>query len=141
MLKITRLADYSILILCCFDKDGGKKVSAPKLASLTGLSLPTVNKILSKLVKGKILTTTRGSRGGYMTTKNFEDISINDIIEILEGPVAITNCISKQEKECNLIDICITKKAWGLVNSAIVKTLQDIKIKDINSADNFLKIQ
>ena len=137
MLKITRLADYSILILCCFDKDRSKKLTAPKLAELTGLSLATVNKILSKLVKGEILTTIRGSKGGYMTTKNFDTISVNDIIEILEGPVAITNCISKQEKECNLIDICVTKKAWGIVNSAIVKTLQDIKIKDINSADNF----
>jgi len=133
MLKITRLADYSILIVCCFAKNPGCKLSAPKISKMTGLSLHTVNKILSKLVKGKMLETTRGSSGGYIVTKNFDTISINDIIEVVEGPVAITNCLGQKRKECNLIDICVTKNTWGIVNNAIIKTLQDIKIKDINS--------
>ena len=80
-----------------------------------------------------MLQTTRGSSGGYIITKNFDTISINDIIEVVEGPVAVTNCLGQKRKECNLIDICVTKKAWGMVNNAIIKTLQDIKIKDINS--------
>ena len=99
---------------------------------MTGLSLHTVNKILSKLVKGGILKALRGSSGGYIIKKKYESISINDIIEILEGPVAITNCIETSSKKCNLIGICVTKKAWGMVNSAIIKTLQDIKIMDMN---------
>ena len=132
MLKITRLADYSILIICCFNKNSRVKLTAPEISKLTGLSLHTVNKILAKLVKGKILNTSRGVSGGYVASKELDDISINDIIEIVEGPVAITDCISDHSKKCNLIDICGTKKALSYVNNAIIKTLQDIKIKDID---------
>ena len=52
MLKITRLADYSVLILCCF-RD--KKLTAKSISNKTGLGIATVNKILSLLVKAKIL--------------------------------------------------------------------------------------
>ena len=141
MLKITRLADYSILILCCFDKKSRKKLSAPKISEMTGLSLHTVNKILSKLVKGNILKTLRGVSGGYIIKSNLDNISINDIIEVVEGPVAVTNCLSKSSSQCNLTSICVTKKTWNLVNDAIIKTLQGIKIKDIHNSKSFISAE
>jgi len=138
MLKITRLADYAVLILCCFNANTRRSLSAPKIASLTGISIATVNKILSILLKSQILKSSRGVYGGYTPSRKLADISIKDLIEAIEGPVAITECIKSEKNNCNLFDTCITKKTWGLVNRAVKDTLHNIKIEDINNG--FLNI-
>ena len=128
MLRITRLADYSVLILCCFQ---GKKLTAKDISRITSLGLPTVNKILALLVKANMLKPLRGSNGGYLPEKNFKEISIKDILEAIEGPVAITKCTDDNNKKCNLLNTCITKNVWTQVNSSVLETLHNIKIKDI----------
>ena len=128
MLKITRLADYSVLILCCFQNS---KLTAKSISNTTGLGLATVNKILALLVKAKILKPIRGPNGGYYPEKSLKDVSIKDIIEAIEGPVAITKCSEEKDKNCNLLDLCITKNVWTQVNNSVMSTLQNIKINDI----------
>ena len=68
---------------------------------------------------------------GYRPTRKLEDISIKEIIEAIEGPVQLTNCIDNKSDKCNLTHICITKNTWGLVNRAVKDTLHNIKIEDI----------
>ena len=82
MLKVTRLADYSVLILCCFQD---RKLTAKNISTKTGLGIATVNKILSLLVKAKILKPLRGANGGYSPSKSLKEVSIKDIIEAIEG--------------------------------------------------------
>lgn len=128
MLKVTRLADYSVLILCCFQD---KKLTAKNISTKTGLGIATVNKILSLLVKAKILAPLRGANGGYRPSKSLKDVSIKDIIEAIEGPVALTKCVEISDKNCSLLDSCITKNVWNKVNSSVLATLNEIKINDI----------
>ena len=137
MLKITRLADYSVLILCCF-RD--KKLTAKSISNKTGLGIATVNKILSLLVKAKILKPVRGANGGYCPLKSLKKVSIKDIIEAIEGPVALTKCVeTSEEKNCNLYCTCITKNVWSQVNNSVQATLHKIKINDItNQSRSFI---
>lgn len=137
MLKITRLADYSVLILCCF-RD--KKLTAKSISNKTGLGIATVNKILSLLVKAKILKPVRGANGGYCPLKSLKEVSIKDIIEAIEGPVALTKCVeTSEEKNCNLYCTCITKNVWSQVNNSVQATLHKIKINDItNQSRSFI---
>tara|TARA_B100000902_G_C27023139_1_gene770608 strand:+ start:282 stop:698 length:417 start_codon:yes stop_codon:yes gene_type:complete len=129
MLKITRLADYSVLILCCF-RD--KKLTAKSISNRTGLGIATVNKILSLLVKAKILKPVRGANGGYWPFRSLKEVSIKDIIEAIEGPVALTKCVeASEEKNCKLYCTCITKNIWNKVNNSVQATLHNIKINDI----------
>jgi len=132
MLKITRLADYSVLILCLFSKKKGIMLSSTTISKETRINHATVNKLLSILVKGKILVAVRGSKGGYKPSRNLEDISIKEIIEAVEGPVELTNCINNSSDKCNLTSTCITKNTWSKVNMAIVNTLHSIKVDHIN---------
>ena len=140
MLKITRLADYSVLILCCFNNKNRKVLSARKIKNITGLNIATVNKLLSLLVKSKILLSMRGVNGGYSPVKKLQDLSVREIIEAVEGPVAITNCMDTRYGKCDLINTCCTKNAWSAVNKEVIKTLDSIKIIDINhdNSINFL---
>ena len=133
MLKITRLADYSVLILCQFSMRRDKVLSSSMVSKDTGINIATVSKLLSLLVKGNILIAIRGSKGGYKPSRKLEDISIKEIIEAVEGPVTLTNCLDKNTSDkCNLIDSCITKNTWSKVNNAVANTLHSIKVDHIN---------
>ena len=140
MLKITRLADYAVLIICSFDSFENKIVSAQEIINKTGLQKATVNKVLSILVRKKLLKAHRGVKGGYIPFKKLEDISVKELIEAMEGPVSLTDCIDNNARNCNLFNACITKHTWSLVNNAIRDTLEGIKVKDINAAKNSNKL-
>ena len=140
MLKITRLADYAVLIICSFDSYKGKIVSSQEIINKTGLQKATVNKVLAILVRKNLLEAHRGVKGGYTPFKRLEDISVKELIEAVEGPVSLTDCIDNNARNCNLFDACITKQAWSLVNNAIRNTLESIKVKDISSAKSSNKL-
>ncbi len=133
MLRITRLADYAVLIACTFEGMENKVVSSSDITKKTRLQKATVNKVLATLVKKKILIASRGVNGGYKTVKKFEEISVRELIEAMEGPVSLTSCIDENAKDCNLCNVCITKNAWSLVNNAIKDTLENIKIPDMKN--------
>ena len=133
MLKVTRLADYAVIIVTSFKGVEKEIVSAQQIIKKTNLQQATVNKILAILVRKKILTTFRGTKGGYKLRKDLSNISIKDLIEAIEGPVALTDCLGENANDCNLFNLCATKNTWGLVNNAIKETLDKIKIKDINN--------
>ena len=93
MLRITRLADYAVLIICSFEGNMNKVISAPEIIKKTGLQKATVNKLLAILVKKEILIALRGVKGGYKTVKKLEEISVRELIEAVEGPVSLTDCM------------------------------------------------
>ena len=136
MLKITRLADYAVLIISSFIGEENKIISAQQIKKKTRLQIATINKILAILVKKDILIAFRGKKGGYKLKKNLSNISIKELIEAIEGPVSLTECLDKNANDCNLFNICITKNTWSIVNNAIKETLENIKIQDINSSNS-----
>ena len=140
MLKITRLADYAVLIICSFDSCKDTIISAQEITNKTGLQKTTVNKVLAILVRKKILKAHRGVKGGYKPFKKLEDISVKELIEAIEGPVSLTDCIDNNARNCNLFDVCITKHTWSLVNNANRETREGIKVKDISDAKNSNKL-
>tara|TARA_B100001027_G_C16243141_1_gene320445 strand:- start:901 stop:1332 length:432 start_codon:yes stop_codon:yes gene_type:complete len=133
MLKVTRLADYAVLILCQFSFKRNTVLSSTKICRGTGIKKATVNKLLALLVKGNVLSAVRGPRGGYKPSRELENISVKEIIEAIEGPVSLTDCIDNNSTKCNLISTCVTKNTWSMVNSAIVDTLHSIKVEHLNA--------
>jgi len=102
MLKITRLTDYALLVLCCLATRSDEILSSTKIANLVSLQLPTVSKLLKILVKSGLVESYRGSDGGYKLAKAAEFISVNDVISSIEGPIALTDC--SEHKEINSLD-------------------------------------
>ena len=123
MLKVTRLADYSVLIICQFSMRYNKILSSTKISKETGISPATVNKLLALLVKGNIVIAIRGPKGGYKPSRKLEDIAINESIEAIDGKVTVTNWLEKNTLDkCNLSDSWITKNTWSNVNNAVANT-------------------
>ena len=133
MIKVTRLADYAVSIIYAFSGSEKEILSSQNIVEKTKLHKATVNKLLAQLVKKNVLEPFRGTKGGYRLKKGLDNISIRELIEAIEGPVLLTDCLNKNANNCNLFDVCNTKNIWSFVNTEINNTLENIKIKDIKS--------
>ena len=133
MIKVTRLADYAVSIIYAFSGSEKEILSSQNIAEKTKLHKATVNKLLAQLVKKNVLEPFRGTKGGYRLKKGLDNISIRELIEAIEGPVLLTDCLNKNANNCNLFNVCNTKTIWSFVNKEINNTLENIKIKDIKS--------
>ena len=130
MLRISRLTDYGTLVLAHLPSDEAKLLSAADVALATGINLPTVSKLLKSLAKADLVTSTRGSQGGYRLSRSADEISAADIIDALEGPVSITEC-SASDSNCDYESVCNVGGAWQRINVAIRRALDDINLNDL----------
>ena len=130
MLRISRLTDYGTVVLGHLARADAGLVSATEVATATGIALPTVSKLLKALAKAGIVTSTRGSHGGYELARDAQAISASDVIDALDGPVSITEC-SASDSHCDLESICNVGGAWQRINIAIRRALDEISLADL----------
>lgn len=132
MLRMSKLTDYGTLVLSELAARRGEPSSAGLVAGCTHLALPTVSKLLKALTRSGLVVSTRGSQGGYALARAPEDITAAEIIDALEGPVAITEC-SAQNGSCDLEAFCHVGGAWQRINLSIREALQQVTLADLKS--------
>jgi FeS assembly SUF system regulator len=130
VLRISKLTDYGTVVLAHLAGGQPGFASAAEVAAATGIGLPTVSKLLKLLAKAELLTSIRGSRGGYRLARDAARISAADVIDALEGPVSITEC-SASDSHCDFEAFCCVGSAWQRINVAIRNALDDISLEDL----------
>lgn len=136
MLRISKLTDYGTLILVHLaDGEAGRLYPASDVAEGTHLALPTVQKLLKILAKNGLVESQRGAEGGYRLARPAEDISAAEILDSLEGPVAITEC-SHDDSHCELESNCQVGGAWQKISGAIRAAMHDIRLSDLRNPPN-----
>jgi FeS assembly SUF system regulator len=138
MLRISKLTDYGTLVLAQLPARADGIASAGQVADATHLSQPTVSKLLKALVKAGLVVSVRGSHGGYALAKRGDQISAAEIIDAIEGPVAITEC-SSPHGHCSLESTCQVGSAWQGINVSIRKALARVSLEDLQTRE--LRIQ
>src|SRR5688572_24073034 len=118
MLRISKLTDYATVILARLSAAPERLHTAAEVAETTRLSLPTVSKLLKELQRAGLVTSTRGMHGGYKLTRAPSAISATAILDVFEGPVAITEC-SGHESRCGIEHTCGVARPWQKINAAI----------------------
>jgi FeS assembly SUF system regulator len=131
MFRISRLTDYGTMILVYLANEGGGLCSASDVAQATHIAQPTVRKLLKILARTGLVDSVRGTDGGYCLAEAPESISAAKILNVLEGPVAITEC-STEESHCELESLCQVGDAWQKINHAIRDALTDITLADLS---------
>ncbi len=133
MIRITREADYGILLMTGLAQTEGQPRSAAALAQQRRLPLPMVSKILKALTRAGLLNSQRGAQGGYHLARPAMDISAADIISALEGPLAITECSADDAHEgCVRQEHCDVSGHWPRINQAIHTALQSISLAEMS---------
>lgn len=133
MLRISKLTDYGTLILVhlASHEDGGL-CSASDVAAGTHLSLTTVQKVLKSLAHSGLVVSARGADGGYRLARPPEAISAAEILNALEGPLAITEC-SEDDSHCELEGDCQVGSAWQRISIAIRSAMAEIRLSDLRN--------
>lgn len=127
MLRISKLTDYATVLLAALSSEAAVPHSASGLAERTGISAPTVSKLLKELQRAGLVRSTRGARGGYQLARPAADISAAEIIDAVEGPVALTECAS-DEGQCDLEASCSVGHSWQQVSLAIRRSLAEVPL-------------
>jgi FeS assembly SUF system regulator len=134
MLRISKLTDYGTVVLACLATAPDRRLTATEVAERTRLGLPTVSKLLKSFHRAGLLTSTRGSRGGYQLARAASAISAAAIIDAIEGPVAITEC-SSNHSACGYELSCSTGNAWQRINGAIRRSLDEISLAQLSGQE------
>ncbi len=133
MLRISKLTDYGIVLLVHFAREeDGTTMNAREMAEATELPLPVVSKMLKSLANTDLLASQRGARGGYQLTRDPAKVSVAEIIEALEGPIALMECAAgpghcDQEVRCGL------RTPWQRINRAVQNTLREVTLAELAS--------
>jgi FeS assembly SUF system regulator len=128
-MRLSNLADYAVVTMSAAARHcGGGRTSAAELAAETGLPVPTVQKLVSKLSAAGLLRSVRGAGGGLQLARPAAAISLADIVEAVEGPIALAACI---DGECAMDHDCRVKPHWPLVNGALRGALAGIPLTQL----------
>lgn len=131
-MRLSSMADYAIVTMCAAARHcGASRVSASELAGETGLPQPTVQKLVSTLSRSGLLKSMRGMGGGIQLARPAAAITLADIIEAVEGPIALTSCVDHGRNDCALEAQCMVRPHWGLVNSAMRGALADVSLAQL----------
>ncbi len=131
MFRISKLADYAVVVLAEMAGRGDGLMSAAVIAECTGVSEPTVAKVLKLLSREGVVQSVRGAGGGYRLTCPADEIAVVDIIEAIEGPIALTACVDGAEPDCALGACCGVRGRWDTVNTALRSALEGVMLADM----------
>ncbi len=127
MLRVTRLTDYASVVLTVLAARPDAVMSAPELAERAGLEAPTVAKVLKPLAAAGLVEGFRGANGGYRLTRPAEAISLVEIVEAMEGPLAMTEC-SVASGQCGIEHSCGVRANWRRINDVVADALSKVSL-------------
>ena len=131
-MRLTHLADYAVVMMtAAARRDAGARLSATELADETGVPLPTAQKLMQRLAAAGLLTGTRGAGGGYALARPVTDISLADIVEAVEGPIAMTMCADGVNHNCILDAHCRVKPHMGIVGAKVRGALGAVSLQEL----------
>lgn len=138
MLRVSKLTDYGSVILAYMACHANEKISAARLARAVLIPPATVSKLLKMLVKSGLLQSSLGKQGGYQLARPAEQISLAEIISVLEGSIALTECCVKKGS-CRIEQHCDIRQSWHGVNQIIYQSLTQVSLQQMLPANNQAK--
>ncbi len=130
MLRMSKLADYGTVILVAMARNPDAVHSAGSLASATGISLPTVAKVMKIHSRGGLTVSLRGASGGYVLKWPPQRITLADVIAAMDGPFGMTEC-SAAPGVCLQESVCGARANWQKVNRLVLQALRQVSLADM----------
>ena len=132
-MRLTHLADYAVVLMtAAARRPAAARLSATELSADTGVPLPTAQKLMGQLATAGLLSSVRGAGGGFALSRPPAEISLADIVEAVEGPIAMTQCAGSDEaSDCALDAHCRVKPHMGIVGNAVRGALGAVSLTEL----------
>jgi len=131
-MQLTREGDYGIRSVLYLARQPYKKISfVTEISEQYKIPRSFLAKILQKLVKAKIVRSYRGVKGGFSLARQAKDISVLDVLEAIEGKMAMNLCLS-DKKKCDFSRNCPIHSVWANVQSKVVEVLKKSNFEELS---------
>lgn len=125
------MTDYAVVLATHLAGAHGAH-AARDIALHTQIPEPTASKVLKNLARAGVVTSQRGPKGGYALARPPERIGIHEVIEAIEGPIAVTECSDEtNESSCEYEPNCGVRANWQRINLAVQRALAEITLADM----------
>jgi len=136
MLRLSKQSDYGLVLMSHFaSRDGHDVLSARDLAEEASLPLPTVGKVLKMLARARLLSSQRGVHGGYALTRPPSEISVGAIVQALEGPIGMTDCVPDAPRNCKHEPHCPVRTPVQRINAVVRETLSQMTLEELSPSN------
>ena len=133
---ITRATDYAIRVLIYMSKKPYGELSTKKeVSEKCNIPISFLAKIVQTLSKNRIINIKKGSQGGYILTKKPEEITLLEVIEMMEGEIFLNQCIKNQDV-CEFYVSCVIHQIWINLTETLRKELNKINFKILAEKDS-----
>lgn len=123
LMQIPRRVDYGLrAVIYLSGQDPERCCSIGEIAKQQGVPKKFLEKIIQDLIRSGLIKSKRGSSGGYLLARAPEHISFTDVIEAIEGPIAVNSCMDKH-LGCDQIPRCTMIGVWSEVQEKITEVL------------------
>ena len=131
-MRLTHLADYAVVMMTAAARRPlGERLSAAALATVTGVPVPTAQKLMGKLATAGLLASVRGAGGGFTLSRPASEISLADMVEAVEGPIALTQCADGVNHDCALDAHCAIRPHMSVVSQAVRGALAAVTLEQL----------
>ncbi|WP_176592379.1 Rrf2 family transcriptional regulator [Sphingobium sp. EM0848] len=142
-MRLSSFADYAVVLMSAAARHCGAgagldpatnkyvKMNATTLSAETGIPLPTAQKLVSRLSAAGLLESSRGTGGGVRLSRPPAAITLADVVEAVEGPIAMTACTEMGTHDCSLEQECRVRPHMNVANNAIRSALAGVTIASL----------
>jgi FeS assembly SUF system regulator len=130
VIRLSRLADYGIVIVTHLARNPARFQAAPEIAVATRIPQPVASKVLKMLARAELLSSHRGAHGGYGLARSADAITVAELVEAVDGPIALTTCL-EERNDCGIEALCPARANWQRVNDAIREALQRVTLAEM----------
>lgn len=133
MIKLTKLADYAVVLTSMMAEHPERIHAAAEIARGTHIPGPTAAKILGTLARTGLLKSHRGLKGGFSLARTPQEITVADVIRAVDGPIALTDCVEETGRDCEILDSCRVRGYWHRINGAVEAALEGVTLAEISA--------
>jgi len=115
----------------------GRPVTLSAIAKRQQISEGYLEQLMAPMKKAGLVASSRGAQGGYSLARPPGEIVVGDIFRALEGPLALTSCISEADQDrCGLRESCGSRFIWEEIQRAISGVLAAYTLADLLEREN-----
>jgi Rrf2 family protein len=111
----------------------GEPVPLSRISEREEISLHYLEQLFNKLRKGGVVESVRGPSGGFRLSRKPSEITVEEIIRIVEGNIALVSCVEQKDKKkiCHRADKCVTFILWKRLGKSITDFLSAVTLQDL----------
>ena len=131
MLRLSKKADYALMAMRHLAaSERGSSSSAREIAESYAIPSELLAKVLQRLVRARLLASVQGTRGGYRLSRPAHQMTVADVIQAIDGPVAVTAC-SPSNHTCEQFDRCEIRDPLWKIKARIVDALATVSLAEL----------